>query len=234
MRRGPIQQRAVGDDSGRVDVRMRGVVVALDVVEVRCVPEGRQRVQVTRVAPQVRVVGQPAQVDLEVVVVDRVKPGQGDPEPDVGLGDRVTEQVPAAGQALLQIVQGGEDLGYRVVVGLLGDGHARAVHAVVHGLIDDRVDRVDLGTQGLRVQVHAGGERAELGIQVDRDVGEVVADDPAGLPVPQHRDGDVPVVAGLGGLVGLAQQREPVDRVQRVPGALAERPAAAVPDRVNR
>src|SRR5579872_5778446 len=234
MRRGPVQERAVGDDSGRVDVRMRGVVVPLDVIEVRCVPEGGQRVQVARVAPQIRVVGQPAQVDLEVVVVDRVEAGQGHPEPDVGLGDRVTEQVPAVGQAPLQVVQGGEDLGDRVVVSLLGGGHARAVYAVVHGLVDDRVDRVDLGAQDLRVQVGAGGERAELGVQVDGYIGEIVADDPAGLPVPQYGDGDVPVVAGLGGLVGLAQQGEPVDRVQRVPGAVAERPAAAVPDRVNR
>src|SRR5271155_985845 len=85
-------------------------------------PEASGHLKVARVAPQVRVAGQPAQVDLEVVVVDRVKPGQGHPEPDVGLGDRVTEQVPAAGQALLQVVQGGEDPGYRVVVSLLGGG----------------------------------------------------------------------------------------------------------------
>jgi len=47
----------------------------------------------------------------------------------------------------------------------------------------------------------------------------------------QHRD--VAVVPPLRRLVGLAQEREAVDRIRAVVGTLPERPAPAVPNRVD-
>src|ERR1039458_7105666 len=78
------------------------------------------------------------------------------------------------------------------------------------------------------------GPLAELRGEVELDVREVVAHDAAGLTVPEHRDGNVAVVARLRRLVGLAQQREAVHRIQRVTIALAEGPAPAVADRIHR
>ena len=67
--------------------------------------------------------------------------------------------------------------------------------------------RVDLAAQGCRVKV--GGRiavRAERGAEVDGDVGEVVADDRRGPPVPQDGHRDMAAEAGVGRLVGLRQQ----------------------------
>ena len=166
--------------------------------------------------------------------VHRVEPGQGHPQPHIGLGERVTEQVTPGGQPLVQVIQGGEQAGHRAVVGLLRGGEPAPVHAVVDGGVDPLVERVDLRPQrgGVEVERRAG-PAAELRAQVDGEVGEVVADDPAGLLVPQHRHRDVPVVAGFGRLVGLPEQGEAVDRIWRVAGAVPEGPAAPVPDRVD-
>src|SRR5690606_29927978 len=110
---------------------------------------------------------------------------------------------------------------------VLGGGAGDAGDAGVDVVVDPGVQLVDLGAQLLRVEVgRAGGPGAELGGHVDGDVGEVVADDPVGHPVPEHRDGDVAAVALLGRVVRLLQQGEAVDRV--VAAALAEGPAAAV------
>ncbi len=89
------------------------------------------------------------------------------------------------------------------------------------------VQGLDVGTQVLRVEVGSGGgEGRELGGDVERDDREVVADDPAGLAVPERRHRDVAGVAGFGGLIRFREEGEAVDRVG-LP-ALPERPAARV------
>ncbi len=67
----------------------------------------------------------------------------------------------------------------------------------------------------------------ELGRDVQPEAPVVVADQPALLAIPERRSADVPVEAGIGRLVGLAQQREAIDRVRAA--TLAEGPASAVP-----
>jgi hypothetical protein len=62
--------------------------------------------------------------------------------------------------------------------------------------------------------------------QVDRDIWEVVTYDSLGRAVPQDRHGHMPVITGLGGLVGLGQEGEAVDRVGTA--LLAKRPAAPI------
>src|ERR1700757_974148 len=48
----PVEKRAVRDDPARVEVRVRGVVVPLDLVEPERAGEGGERVQIPRVRPQ--------------------------------------------------------------------------------------------------------------------------------------------------------------------------------------
>src|SRR5262249_52518204 len=70
VRLGPVQHRPGGHEPLRVQVRVGRVVVPLDVIEVRGRAEGRVLVEVTGVAPEVRVVHDPVHVRLEVGDVD--------------------------------------------------------------------------------------------------------------------------------------------------------------------
>ncbi len=208
---------------------MHPVVVPLGLLEVDRVAEPRRLEQVPRVRPQHRHLGELVPVALEVAVVDGVEPGQRGPQPDVGLGDRIADQVAAGGQPLGQPVQPGEQRAVGLVVGLLGRGEPAPVHAVVHVGVDGRADLLDLVPQPFRVQVRrprpvVGGP---LPLQVQGDLPEVGGDHRAGGDVHDRRHGDAAVVARLGPLVRLAQ---PVDAEHRVDSARVEveRPAPPV------
>src|SRR5215472_7409744 len=233
-RRGPVEQWAVRHDAGWVQARVGAVVVPLDLVEPGGVAEGGQRVQVARVRPQVRVVADPAQVALEVRVVDRIEPRERHPQPHVRLGELVADQEALSGKPLLEIIQRLKQARHRLVVALLRGREPGPVDAIVDGGVYQLVDLVDLRPQPLWVQlVGRAGPPRELRVQVQRDVREVVTDDPASLLVPQHRYRNVPVVAGLGCLISLAEQGEAVYWVEAVAVTFAERPATAVTHRVH-
>lgn len=72
-----VLDRSEGDDAVRIDVVMRHVVMPLDVVEVHRFGDAGPLIQVAGVAGQVRVVGNAAQVALEMAMVDRVEPDEG-------------------------------------------------------------------------------------------------------------------------------------------------------------
>jgi hypothetical protein len=69
--------RAERDDAGRVHPLLAAVVVALDVVHVDGLGHARPLIEIAHVVRQVRVVDDPLQVALEVVVVDRVETALG-------------------------------------------------------------------------------------------------------------------------------------------------------------
>ena len=92
MRRAPIHHWPFGNDSRRVDLLVGHVVVALDLVEVNRFAEAGALVQVAGVAPEVRVIDQPAQITLEVSEIDRVEAHQRGEQPDIGFGQLRTEQ----------------------------------------------------------------------------------------------------------------------------------------------
>src|SRR5690606_23554782 len=198
---------AEGDDSGRVDLLLQPVVVLLDLLEVDRVAEAGGLEQVARVGPQHRHLGELLPVALEVTVVDGVEPHERDPQPDVGLGDGVPDEVAAGGEPLGQRVEAREERPVGLLVGGLAPREAALVHAVVDVVVDDLVDLVDLGPVLLRVQV--GGALAvvgaPLGLEVEGELLEVVGQRLAGGDLDDGRDGHPAVVVRVGGLVGLAQ-----------------------------
>src|SRR5215213_11349703 len=102
VRRPPDRRaRALGHDSGRVDVALHDVVVPLDLLEVDGLAEARRLEEVARVAPQRGQRGQRAAVALEVRVVDGVEADQRREQPYVGLRERGAHQVAALGQTVL-------------------------------------------------------------------------------------------------------------------------------------
>jgi hypothetical protein len=73
VRGAEVLQRAARDDPRRVDVRVAAVVVRLDLVELAQRRDAGELVEVAEVVREVRVVGDPPQVALEVAVVDGVE-----------------------------------------------------------------------------------------------------------------------------------------------------------------
>jgi hypothetical protein len=205
------------------------VVVLLDLHEVDRVAEPGGLEQVPRVGPQHGHLGELVPVALEVAVVYRVEPGEGCPQPHVGLGDRVADEIAAGRQPLGEPVQPREQAAVGRVVRGLGGREPALVDAVVHVPVDEGADLLDLIAQPLRIQVRrarpvAGGP---LLLHVQRDMPEVGGHHRAARDVHDRRDGHAAVVAGDRLLVRLT---EPVDAEHRVDSARVEveRPAPPV------
>ena len=142
--------------------------MALDVHEVDRVAEAGRLEQVPGVGPQHRQLGQLLAVALEVAVVDGVEPGQRREQADVGLGDRVADEVALVREPLRQPVEAGEQAVVGPLVGPLRPGEAAAVDAVVDVGVDDVVDLVDLVAAGLGIQVGSAVPVVLAATRVDR------------------------------------------------------------------
>ena len=207
---------------------MHPVVMLLGLNEVDRVPEPRCLEQVTGVGPQHRHLGQLAAVALEMSLVDGVKPGQGRPQPDVGLGNGVADEVTPGLKPLRQPVEPCEQLGVRVLVRGLRAGEPAPVHAVVHVLVDQVGDVLDLVPQPVRVEIGrtrpvVGGP---LGLEVERDLPVVGGHHASGSNVHDGWHGDAAVIAGQRPLVGFPQ---PVNTEHRVASIRVQIEAPAAP-----
>ena len=91
---GQVKQGANRNDPCRIDVVVREVIVALDMVEIDRRGDSRLLVEVQKVSLEVGVVRDAAQVALEVPIIDGVKANERAEEPPVGLDDPAAEKVP--------------------------------------------------------------------------------------------------------------------------------------------
>src|SRR5690606_2606796 len=143
-REGEIEVGPDGHDAGGVEGAVAAVVMPLDVSEVHGGGNARLVVELAGEPPQVGIVDDAPPVALEVQVVHGVEADERREEPPVGLGDRVARQPAAPCEPLLEPVERLEQRHDGLLVRLLRGGEAGAVHAVVHGLVDARVERIDL------------------------------------------------------------------------------------------
>ncbi len=80
MRGGEILVGTKRDDTGRIDVVVRDVVMPLDVVEVDRVGDAVGLIEISQVAEEMGIVDDPPEVALEMAVVDGVEPYERDEE----------------------------------------------------------------------------------------------------------------------------------------------------------
>ena len=83
MRHAELLLRSERNDSARIEPHMAGVVVLLDVIEIHGARDPRPLIEFAREFHEVRIVGDPADVGLEVNVVDRIEPDQRREQPPV-------------------------------------------------------------------------------------------------------------------------------------------------------
>ena len=74
MWKSKVHEGPRGDDAGRVDSAMALVVVPLDVPHIDGVGHTWHLIKIAQVAGQVRVIGDAAQVSLEVTNINHIKP----------------------------------------------------------------------------------------------------------------------------------------------------------------
>src|SRR5215470_18444654 len=226
VRRPKIEDRPERNDSRRVHPAVASVVVAFDVIEVDRLGDAGMLVEVAGVRPEIRVVGEPAEVALEVVVVHRVEADERREEPPVGFGEPIAAEVTPAREPFLEPVEGREERHDRLLVGFLRRRKAGSVDAVVERLVDAGVDRVDLRTERRRIVVAwRGVNRVERRIEHANDLGRLVADDRRVFAVLEdwyrHSSG----VTRRRRLVHLVEVSRAVHAVRDHAGTGIERPA---------
>jgi hypothetical protein len=140
-----VDRGTFGDDARRVHRLLTAIVVLLDVIEVHGLGDSGHLVELSRVPPEVREIDEPIPIALEVPVVHGVEAHERGEEAPVRLGDLIPDEVAAAPEALLELVERGEELVVRMLVGFLRGREACLVDAVVHAVVDEIVHSIDLG-----------------------------------------------------------------------------------------
>jgi len=164
--------------------------VALDVVDLDRVGDVRLLVEVAKVAGEVREVGDPLAVELEVADVGRIEADQGHEQAPVCLGDRGAGQEPRISELPLKPVECEEDPLKGLLVDILAGREAGPVDTVVDLVVDAFVELVDLFPSVLRIEVDLGvAPLVPFGVEHADNFGALVVDGPVLLLVPEERDG---------------------------------------------
>ena len=165
-----INHRPQGHNLVGVHPWVAHVVMALDVVHIAGGFKGGLLVEIAQVAPEVGIVNNAVQVALEVDVVDRIKPIEGGKEANIGFGEAIATQVALAIEHRFPMVEGGKQVGHRLVVGGLLGGKPGPVNAIVNGLVDGVNGAVDLGLEVSGVEINGvGHDGIPLGIEHAND-----------------------------------------------------------------
>ena len=193
---------------------MRAVIVVLDVVG----PVGRgDRVhceKVGKVGRQRRIVGDAADVALEVPDVHDVEAQQGGDEADVGLRHLVAGEITLRGQPVVDEIERLEQRYHGGLVGLLRRREACLVHTVVDLVVDEVVDDIDFAAQRLGIIVlSCRAYPVERRVHHADDLGGFVRNDRAFLLVPKHRHSHSAGIIRLRRRVNFIEVVGVVDRI---------------------
>ena len=93
MRCGEIKDRPGRDDSGGVDIRVGRVIVSFDVIEIHGLRDAGKLIEVPEVTLQIRVIDDPAEVALEVAVINDVETHERAEEAPIGFDKLLAEKI---------------------------------------------------------------------------------------------------------------------------------------------
>src|SRR5580693_9895739 len=226
VRHGEIDQRADRHDAGRIDLTLAAVIVPLDLIDADGLGNAGHGIKIAQIIPQVGIVGDAAQIALEMAVIDGVETDERGEQPPVRFGDLTADQITLPRQALFELIESDENGAGGFFVGCLAGGKAGAIDAVIDVRIDEVVDAIDFGAQfrGIVIGAHIG-ERIEGGIEHADDFGGFVVDDGTALLVPQHRNRHAAGIMRIGEKIDFSKRRLAVDLVARAALGGAEFPA---------
>jgi hypothetical protein len=146
VRCGEIEERVGRNNPGRINRAVALVIVSADMLEIHRRGDAGPLIDVAGIGRQVGIIGDAADVALEVPDINRVEVDQRGEQPDVGLGQVVAEQETAMGQVRLELVQRLEQRADRFLLGDLRDCEACLVDAIVEGVVDLPAGRCGMAT----------------------------------------------------------------------------------------
>ena len=126
---------------------LAAVIVPFDLIHIHRPGDAVLLVEIAQVIGEIGIVDDAAQVAFEVAVIDRVEANQRGEQPPVCLRDVFADEVALAREPPLDLVERAEYRAERLLVGFLRGGEAGPIDAVVHVLVNERVDAVDLFAQ---------------------------------------------------------------------------------------
>jgi len=144
MGRQKIDIWTLRNDSGGVDGSVAGEIMILDVIHVDRFRYTWNLVQITRVSPQVGVLGQTFFIGLEVVVVNRIKTDQSGKQTPVGFSDPISEQITPFRQPVFQLTKGTEQALIGGIISLLGSSESGTVDTIIDRVVNRPVNGVNL------------------------------------------------------------------------------------------
>ena len=109
MRAQQVHRGTDGDNTGRIDVIMREVVMPLDVIEIYRVRNAGHLIEVFEVTGQIRVVDDAPEVAFEMSMIDGVKPDEGDKESPIGFDELRAEEIAPLAESGVQLIQRREE-----------------------------------------------------------------------------------------------------------------------------
>ena len=108
MRTVQVQRRADRDNAGWIDVIVREIVVALDVIEVHRFGDPGLLIEVPQVGIEIQIIHDASHVALEMAMIHRVESHEATKKPPIGFDDAISEKITLRSKARLQFIERGK------------------------------------------------------------------------------------------------------------------------------
>lgn len=109
------------DDPGRVDIVVRNVIVALDVIEIDRFGDAVDLIQIAQITVQIRIIHDAAKIAFKVPVVDRIEANERYEKAPIGFERFRSEKIALGCETFFHEIEGFEDaIGGSLVGGLRG------------------------------------------------------------------------------------------------------------------
>src|SRR5215471_5723753 len=125
--------------------------MALDVIDAHRLGDSGHLVEIARVIPQTRIVGDAPQVALEMAVVHAVEPYQRGEQPPVRFGNLSLNQIALPREPLLELIESLENAVGGFLVCVLARRETGAIHTIIDIWINELVDGIDFAPQRGRI-----------------------------------------------------------------------------------
>lgn len=210
-----IKHRTEGNNAGRINLRVRHIIMTLDVIEIDGISDARLLIQIHQITLQIWIVDDTVQVALEMAVIHGVEANKSAKKSPVCFDNAVPKQVSTFGQTLFELVERFKKSAARNLIRPLARSETRPVNAIVYIVVQKIGELRVLGFDGFweKIDVLILGELIKYIIEHATDVVFAIINDPFSFLVPKHRHGDALIVIWVGCLVSFTKKLKAVDRI---------------------
>ena len=108
MRLIKIQHGTQWHDARRIDLRVRDVIVPLDVIQIDGFRDAGLLIQIKKVAVQIWIIRNAPEIAFEMEMINRIEANQRAEQPPIRFHNSISKKITARGQSLFQFVESSE------------------------------------------------------------------------------------------------------------------------------